>query len=107
MLSATAAGTQPGSPVRSPDHLHRSVARQFLHGVSNMLITLAASRPRPCRRGLHRPLTAVAAWLGRALANELAIRRSIHELAFISDRELHDLGLSRCEIEHVTRHGRL
>lgn len=59
------------------------------------------------RRGPYRQLASITAWLGRALAAELTIRRSIRELAAMPERGLQDLGLSRGEIERVTRHGRL
>ncbi len=58
-------------------------------------------------RGPHQQLASITAWLGRALATELTIRRSIRELAAMPERGLQDLGLSRGEIERVTRHGRL
>ena len=68
-----------------------------------LLPTASAGRRGPP----HRPLAAITAWLGRAIATELTIRRSIRELAAMPERGLHDLGLSRGEIERVTRHGRL
>ncbi|MEZ5536878.1 MAG: DUF1127 domain-containing protein [Thiolinea sp.] len=39
-------------------------------------------------------------------AKELEIRQAINELRALSDKDLSDLGLSRCNIEHAVRHGR-
>jgi len=54
--------------------------------------------------------TALAEWIGRCVASigaERRIRRGIHELMSHDDRMLADIGLSRADIEHVARYGRL
>jgi uncharacterized protein YjiS (DUF1127 family) len=40
------------------------------------------------------------------LRREIRIRRSRLELSTMSEHMLHDLGLTRGDIEHVVRHGR-
>ena len=57
-------------------------------------------------QALHRRAAAVVAWLDRAIGVELALRRSIRELDGMSERGLHDLGLSRWDVDRVTRHRR-
>jgi uncharacterized protein YjiS (DUF1127 family) len=38
--------------------------------------------------------------------SELEIRRAIHQLEALSDRDLSDMGLVRSEIKHAVRYGR-
>ena len=54
----------------------------------------------------HRRAASFVAWLVRAIGAELALRRSIRELGGMSERGLHDFGLSRWEVDRVTRHRR-
>ena len=53
--------------------------------------------------------TGTAQWPWRqtpeAAAEEQEIRRAIQELKQFSDRELHDIGISRGSIEHAVRYG--
>jgi uncharacterized protein YjiS (DUF1127 family) len=41
-----------------------------------------------------------------SLVKEVRIRRSMTELSGMGEHMLHDLGLTRGDIEHVVRHGR-
>jgi uncharacterized protein YjiS (DUF1127 family) len=41
-----------------------------------------------------------------SLVKEVRIRRSMAELSGMGEYMLHDLGLTRGDIEHVVRHGR-
>lgn len=56
-------------------------------------------------RALHRGLAAVVRLI-RAIGAEVATRRSLRELARMSEHELRDFGLSRGDVERVVRHGR-
>jgi len=47
-----------------------------------------------------------AVMLTRQLAAERRLRRDIHALRQLPDRDLSDMGLGRGEIERVVRHGR-
>jgi len=47
-----------------------------------------------------------AVMLTRQLAAERRLRRDIHALRQLHDRDLSDMGLGRGEIERVVRHGR-
>ena len=51
-------------------------------------------------------LASNALMLARRLAAEWRLRRDIHALRQLHDRELSDMGLGRGEIEGVVRHGR-
>jgi uncharacterized protein YjiS (DUF1127 family) len=53
-------------------------------------------------RALHRWLATVV----RLIGAEVSTRRSIRELAYMSEYELRDFGLSRGDVERVVRHGR-
>jgi uncharacterized protein YjiS (DUF1127 family) len=54
-------------------------------------------------------LSALGAWgtrLARNLADEWLLRCVIRELHQLDDRTLADIGMTRCGIEYVVRHGR-
>jgi len=44
---------------------------------------------------------------GARIKNERRVRDAMNELAALDDRMLADIGLSREDVEHVVRHGRL
>jgi uncharacterized protein YjiS (DUF1127 family) len=54
-----------------------------------------AALTRPIRQGL--------AWIG----SQRRLRRDIKELMALDDRILRDIGLSRCDVEHGARCGRM
>jgi len=54
-----------------------------------------------------------ASWFGnvfRRLTRDFArwrrVQRDLHEVRSLDDRMLADIGITRCEAEHVVRHGR-
>jgi uncharacterized protein YjiS (DUF1127 family) len=49
---------------------------------------------------------AVAARCGRAVAEEVRIRRDTRQLMLMSDEMLKDIGLSRAQIDRAVRYGR-
>jgi uncharacterized protein YjiS (DUF1127 family) len=49
---------------------------------------------------------AVAARCGRAIANEVRIRRDTRQLMLMSEYLLKDIGLTRAEIDRAVRYGR-
>jgi uncharacterized protein YjiS (DUF1127 family) len=64
---------------------------------------------RPARRRT----SGLASWFGarlRRLTNEFArwrrVQRDLHKLRSLDDRMLADIGITRCDVEHVVRHGR-
>jgi uncharacterized protein YjiS (DUF1127 family) len=64
-------------------------------------------------RRAHRRTSGLASWFGarlRRLTNELArwrrLKRDLHELRSLDDRMLADIGITRCDVERVVRHGR-
>lgn len=61
-------------------------------------LRMPATAPRPVSK------TGLAAWLSRQVAGLLAWRRNneiASELAAMSDRELTDIGISRCDLPRV------
>jgi uncharacterized protein YjiS (DUF1127 family) len=52
------------------------------------------------------PFAAMAARLVRRIRAEMAARRAIGRLSHMSELGLHDLGLTRGDVERVARHGR-
>jgi uncharacterized protein YjiS (DUF1127 family) len=59
-----------------------------------------AVRSRPSR------LRAVLADLFETVLNEIQVRRSLRELGSYDDAMLHDMGITRGELEGAVRHGR-
>ena len=53
---------------------------------------------------LMRETQSVIARVGRWMDERRAARRAARELAMMSDRDLHDIGLIRTDIPHALRH---
>jgi uncharacterized protein YjiS (DUF1127 family) len=77
--------------------LHRQARRERARVVGGGVRRLAQWLVTPARNGAKMAL---------ALAAEWRLRRDIRTLRQLGDRALHDMGLTRGEIEHVVRHGR-
>ena len=65
------------------------------------MTTATLTRAEPVR--LSFGLGALRARLADALERRRAYRQTMHELRWLSDRELADLGLMRCDIDRVAR----
>ena len=84
-------------------HLQRSLYE--IHGISGP--PRRQSRwSRIARRAINRLLAALKR-MKAAIQAELAARRAIEELAGMNDHMLHDLGITRGEIESVVRRPRV
>ena len=71
-------------------------------------VILPASWPRETQaprtgRSISLKAVASACWLGLCRAG--ARRRAVEELRNMSDRDLRDIGICRCDIEHIVRYG--
>ena len=68
---------------------------------------LSLTRPAvaPTRYSTEQPPSLLARLLA-AIAREVRLRRDMRALAELDDAGLHDIGLSRGEVEHAVRHGR-
>ncbi len=64
-------------------------------------ITAAASKPSASPALMDRALAALSRML-----KEIRVRRAANELRAISPALLKDMGISRADIDRVTRHGR-
>lgn len=70
--------------------------------------SLGARRPTgaQARAAVVNPLVALAVRLARAITADFAVRRSIRRLSGLSDYGLHDIGLTRGDVDRVVRPGR-
>lgn len=64
-------------------------------------ITAPATKPAASSAVLDRVLAAL-----RGILHEIRVRRAANELRAISPALLKDMGISRADIDRVTRHGR-
>ena len=84
--------------------MHTPQSLYEVHGIS--LINGVSVVPRRGSSNWSRRVLATLARIGAALTWKIRARRAARELAAMSDYTLRDIGISRCEIDHVARHGR-
>ena len=61
-------------------------------------------QPRPRTRWLWvESLLAISCWIRQAIRRERELSRAVAELENLSDHLLKDIGISRCDIQHVVR----
>jgi uncharacterized protein YjiS (DUF1127 family) len=77
--------------------------------MEDVMVALVHARSVSDTRGFARFSHATLDLIGRLLASaarEIRMRRDLAMLQSLDDAMLHDIGLSRGEVEHVVRHGR-
>jgi uncharacterized protein YjiS (DUF1127 family) len=111
--SAESDGEQIGqnSPNAEPDvSAHqdaRSLGRSAM--MEDIMVALVHSRSVSTSHGIERVRPTVLGLVGRlaaAMTREIRIRHDLARLQSLDDTTLHDIGLSRGQIEHAVRHGR-
>jgi uncharacterized protein YjiS (DUF1127 family) len=66
----------------------------------------AVSGSAAAAKGLAGIVIRIAAWIARAMADELRIRRDMRQLMAMDENMLKDIGLTRADIGSALRYGR-